>query len=105
MDKKAKSKPMREIISRLEASGEFEIVNFGDERILGAPISEWPRVDCLMSWYRCAAGLCTVYHAVDASIIRSCVLYRDAGDMVDCWLSWYRRVVRLGFAPALMAVC
>lgn len=52
MDKKAKSKAMREIVSRLEASGEFEIVGFGDELILGAPITEWPRVDCLMSWYR-----------------------------------------------------
>lgn len=31
MDKKAKSKPMREIIGRLVSFGEFEIVNFGDE--------------------------------------------------------------------------
>ncbi|KAF6263760.1 histidine phosphatase superfamily-domain-containing protein [Scenedesmus sp. NREL 46B-D3] len=51
MDKKARSKPMREIILRLEGSGEFEVVNFGDELILGAPVNEWPRVDCLMSWY------------------------------------------------------
>jgi hypothetical protein len=73
MDKKAKSKPMREIISRLEASGEFEVINFGDERILGAPITEWPRVDCLMSWYRCvfAVGWCCV----------------DYAWVVRCWIS------------------
>eukprot|EP00879_Flechtneria_rotunda_P032911 GHRR01036368.1.p1 GENE.GHRR01036368.1~~GHRR01036368.1.p1 ORF type:complete len:173 (-),score=36.64 GHRR01036368.1:82-600(-) len=51
MDKKANSKPMREIIGRLVAYGEFEVVNFGDELILHHPITEWPRVDCLMSWY------------------------------------------------------
>ena len=30
MDKKAKSKPMKEIVSRLLRNGEFEIVTFGD---------------------------------------------------------------------------
>eukprot|EP00775_Hariotina_reticulata_P002529 gene2529-2831_t len=51
MDKKAHSKPMKEIVSRLVGYGEFDVVFFGDELILNAPISEWPRVDCLMSWY------------------------------------------------------
>lgn len=35
----------------MEGYGEFEIVHFGDELILNAPIQDWPRVDCLMSWY------------------------------------------------------
>jgi hypothetical protein len=31
MDRKAQSKPMKEIISRLVSFGDFEVVNFGDE--------------------------------------------------------------------------
>lgn len=31
MDRKAQSKPMKEIISRLVAYGDFEVVLFGDE--------------------------------------------------------------------------
>lgn len=31
MDKKAHSKPMREIVSRLLGYGEFDVVFFGDE--------------------------------------------------------------------------
>lgn len=30
MDKKAKSKPMKEILGRLLRNGEFEVVTFGD---------------------------------------------------------------------------
>ena len=31
MDKKARSKPMQEIVARLQASGEFEVRPFGDD--------------------------------------------------------------------------
>lgn len=51
MDKKANSKPMREILARLLASGEFEFVPFGDKVILNSPIEEWPECDCLLSWH------------------------------------------------------
>mmetsp|Transcript_39332 Transcript_39332/g.111414 ORF Transcript_39332/g.111414 Transcript_39332/m.111414 type:complete len:1167 (-) Transcript_39332:153-3653(-) len=51
MEKKAKSKPMREIINRLERTGEFEVINFGDDCILNKPIEEWPIVQCLLSWF------------------------------------------------------
>ena len=51
MDRKARSKPMRAILDRLHAFGEFDIVVFGDKTILEAPISEWPRCDCLLSWH------------------------------------------------------
>lgn len=50
-DKKADSKPMREILSRLDALAEFEIVRWNDRLILEAPVEEWPRCDCLLSWH------------------------------------------------------
>lgn len=50
MDKKATSKPMREILSRLPPDV-FEIVIFGDETILNAPIEDWPVVEVLITFY------------------------------------------------------
>ncbi|KAK9823756.1 hypothetical protein WJX72_005206 [[Myrmecia] bisecta] len=51
MDKKARSKPMRAIIERLLAFGEFEIHTFGDEVIIGQPVADWPTCDVLLSWH------------------------------------------------------
>jgi hypothetical protein len=50
MDKKAKSKPMREILNRL-TSDLFTIVIFGNECILHKPIEDWPVIDCLITFY------------------------------------------------------
>lgn len=50
MDKKAQSKPMREILKRFP-SQLFEIVFFGDDLILNKPIEEWPRVEVLIAFY------------------------------------------------------
>uniref|UniRef100_A0A7C9AR37 Inositol hexakisphosphate and diphosphoinositol-pentakisphosphate kinase n=1 Tax=Opuntia streptacantha TaxID=393608 RepID=A0A7C9AR37_OPUST len=51
MEKKASSAPMREILERLEAFGEFEIINFGDKVILEDPVESWPLCDCLIAFY------------------------------------------------------
>jgi len=51
MDKKARSKAMREILTRLEKFGEFEIIVFGDDAILNQPVERWPKVDALLSWF------------------------------------------------------
>lgn len=51
MDKKARSKPVTEIMTRLAASGEFEIVYFGDDLILNAPVADWPLCDVLLAWH------------------------------------------------------
>ncbi len=47
MDKKTRSKPMTQILDRLRAYGEFDIIIFGDKLILDTNIqvAEWPRVD------------------------------------------------------------
>ena len=50
MDKKAKSKPMQEIMNRLP-SELFDIIIFGDECILNEPIENWPIVDVCIAFY------------------------------------------------------
>ncbi|XP_011655987.1 inositol hexakisphosphate and diphosphoinositol-pentakisphosphate kinase VIP2 isoform X2 [Cucumis sativus] len=51
MVKKVSSSPMRQILDRLEAFGEFEIVVFGDKVILEEPVERWPDCDCLIAFY------------------------------------------------------
>lgn len=50
MDKKARSKPMREILNRL-TSDLFDIVVFGNDCIINQPIENWPIIDCLITFY------------------------------------------------------
>jgi Diphosphoinositol pentakisphosphate kinase 2 N-terminal domain len=50
MDKKARSKPMAEILSRLDDTL-FDVIFFGDECILNTPIDEWPVVDVLIAFF------------------------------------------------------
>ncbi|XP_008807872.2 inositol hexakisphosphate and diphosphoinositol-pentakisphosphate kinase VIP2-like isoform X2 [Phoenix dactylifera] len=45
------SAPMGQILERLQAFGEFEIVHFGDKVILEDPIESWPICDCLIAFY------------------------------------------------------
>jgi inositol hexakisphosphate/diphosphoinositol-pentakisphosphate kinase len=51
MEKKVRSKPMEEILTRLGAFDHFKIVLFPQEMILNQPASEWPKCDCLISFY------------------------------------------------------
>ena len=50
MDKKARSKPMAEILSRLDPLT-FEPVFFGDSVILKEPVENWPVCDVLIAFY------------------------------------------------------
>ena len=50
MDKKARSKPMGEILSRLDETL-FECVFFGDDLIKNSPVVDWPIVDVLIAFY------------------------------------------------------
>lgn len=50
MDKKARSKPMAEILSRLDETL-FEVVFFGDKAILESPVEEWPICEVLIAFY------------------------------------------------------
>ncbi|XWS30276.1 hypothetical protein CRYUN_Cryun24cG0102800 [Craigia yunnanensis] len=57
MEKKVKcvsevfSSPMEQILDRLKAFGEFEIIHFGDKVILEEPIESWPICDCLIAFH------------------------------------------------------
>ncbi|KAK1561918.1 hypothetical protein Q3G72_003074 [Acer saccharum] len=57
MEKKVKcgsevfSAPMEQILERVEAFGDFEIIHFGDKVILEDPIESWPICDCLIAFY------------------------------------------------------
>ncbi|XP_073294018.1 inositol hexakisphosphate and diphosphoinositol-pentakisphosphate kinase VIP2-like isoform X1 [Primulina huaijiensis] len=51
MEKKANLGPMLQILERLQAFGEFEVVHFGDKVILEDPIESWPICDCLIAFY------------------------------------------------------
>lgn len=50
MDKKARSKPMAEILSRLDETV-FHVIFFGDDMILNKPIEEWPNCEVLVAFY------------------------------------------------------
>ncbi len=50
MDKKARSKPMAEILSRLDED-HFRVVFFGDDVILNKPVEEWPICDVLIAFF------------------------------------------------------
>lgn len=50
MDKKARSKAMAEILSRLDETL-FQVIFFGDDLILNKPIENWPDCDVLIAFY------------------------------------------------------
>jgi inositol hexakisphosphate/diphosphoinositol-pentakisphosphate kinase len=50
MDKKVNSKAMNEVIKRLIASEDFDIIVFGDSCIIDRPPEEWPICEALISF-------------------------------------------------------
>jgi inositol hexakisphosphate/diphosphoinositol-pentakisphosphate kinase len=51
MAKKVNSKPMQEILSRLQKNLYFNVIIFEQDLILNVPVNNWPICDCLISFY------------------------------------------------------
>ncbi|CAH1125449.1 unnamed protein product [Ceutorhynchus assimilis] len=51
MEKKTQSKPMKEILTRLQEFEYIKVIVFQEEVILHKPVEEWPVCDCLISFH------------------------------------------------------
>ncbi|KAJ2743828.1 inositol hexakisphosphate and diphosphoinositol-pentakisphosphate kinase [Coemansia sp. BCRC 34301] len=51
MDSKARSKPMTNILNRLQATGRYSVIFFGEKTILDEDIESWPVCDFLISFF------------------------------------------------------
>ncbi len=51
MESKATSHSMQALLTRLETTGYFNVVVFPEHLILELPVTQWPRVQCLISFF------------------------------------------------------
>ncbi|SJX66628.1 probable VIP1-actin cytoskeleton organization and biogenesis-related protein [Sporisorium reilianum f. sp. reilianum] len=74
MDRKARSKPMQNILNRLISTKEFDVTIFGEKVILDEPVQDWPIVDVLISFFSTGFPL---EKAISYADLRKPVLVND----------------------------
>ena len=76
MDRKARSKPMQNILNRMLANKELntQIIIFGDKVLIDEPASAWPIVDVLISFF---SGGFPLEKAIEYADLRKPVLVND----------------------------
>lgn len=82
MDRKARSKPMQNILNRLLSTGQFEVTVFGDKVILDEDVSTWPIVDVLISFFSTGFPL---EKAIDYVRLRNPICINDLDMQVVLW--------------------
>nr|CAB3253040.1 inositol hexakisphosphate and diphosphoinositol-pentakisphosphate kinase 2 [Phallusia mammillata] len=76
MAKKTKSKPMQEILNRLDMFEYISIDVFDESVILNSPVSEWPHCDCLISFHSTDLGF-PLQKALEYTELRQPFLIND----------------------------
>ncbi|XP_054281361.1 inositol hexakisphosphate and diphosphoinositol-pentakisphosphate kinase 2 [Macrosteles quadrilineatus] len=84
MAKKSQSKPMKEILTRMEEFEYIKMIVFPEEVILQKPVEEWPMCDCLISFHSKGISIGKGYFSMPCfgthllSIIWTCnMIYRS----------------------------
>lgn len=86
MQKKSNSKPMHEILGRLEKFMQMQTMIFDEDVILNKPIEEWPIVDVLISFF--SAGF-PLDKAIEYTKLRQPFVINDLESqytLLDRWL-------------------
>jgi len=85
MDKKARSKPMAEILSRLDEK-DFQVVFFGDDTILNRPVEEWPICDVVIAFFSKGYPLSKAkeYVALRKPFILNDLERQEVSDTIPC---------------------